>query len=87
MMVEKHLSDGLISYMRDVDTTFRNDFETSEMRQLFLENVFREIEGCELKLIVKKSTSSILENLVSSMSPKHLLQLLKVGLICYQSNI
>jgi len=79
-----HLGNtSIISYLRDVDTTFRNDFDTDEMKRLFLENVFEEIAGHELNLIVKKSTSYILENFVSSASAEHLLQLLKVGSVFF----
>ena len=77
-MASKSFSDNLVPYLRQVDTTFRNKFETDDMKKLFLDNVFDEIMGRELNLIVRKATSGIMENLVASASAENTFQLLKV---------
>ena len=79
MTMVSQLNESIISYLRDVDTIFQNGFESDELKQLFLNNVFSEIAENEFKLFVKKSTSVILEKLISSASTEHLLQLLEVS--------
>ena len=73
------VKEDVVPYLRQADTSFHNGFETEELRQIFLHNVFEEISGRELKLIQMKSTSYILEKFVAAASTKNLLQLLKVS--------
>lgn len=72
--------ESLAPYLRQAITTFHNGFETEEMKNIFLDNVFDEISGNELKIMLMKSTTCIMEKLVDHASENNLCQIFKV---CY----
>lgn len=54
------------------DTLKANSFENDEERQLFIENVYKEAEGKELKLACSQSCSRMLEGLILASSAEQL---------------
>jgi len=70
---------SLVPYLRQADATFQNGFDDDQMRTLFIDNVFEEIKGYEIKLSVMKSSSFIIEQFVEAASASTTLQLIKVG--------
>ena len=74
---------NLAPYLRQAITTFHNGFDSEEMKKIFLDNVFDEISGNELKIMLMKSTTCIMEKLVTAASVENLLQLFKVMHIYY----
>ncbi|EPE35329.1 ARM repeat-containing protein [Glarea lozoyensis ATCC 20868] len=65
------LEDEEQEYFRRADELLElNDFPTTEERDLFLENVFREAEGKELKIACSQSCSRLMERLILLSSTK-----------------
>jgi nucleolar protein 9 len=65
------LEDEEQEYFRRADELLElNDFPTAEERDLFLENVFREAEGKELKIACSQSCSRLMERLILLSSTK-----------------
>ena len=59
------LEDEEQEYFRRADELLElNDFPTAEERDLFLDNVFREAEGKELKIACSQSCSRLMERLI-----------------------
>jgi hypothetical protein len=64
------------AYFKRIEAMFElNQFETPEEKELFIESVWREAEGKELKLACSQSCSRILERMIKASRPKHLKQL------------
>ncbi|KAI9834229.1 MAG: hypothetical protein M1819_003067 [Sarea resinae] len=60
-------------YFRRADEMLElNQFTTPEERVLFLENVYREVEGKELKVANSQSCSRLMERLIMLSTPKQL---------------
>lgn len=72
------LADDEQEYFRRADEMLElNQFPTSEDRDLFLESVFREAQGKELKLASSQSCSRLMERLIqlsTTKQKKHLFQ-------------
>ena len=57
-------------YFREAYNTLKsNSFKDDEERQLFIDNVYTEVEGKELKLACSQSCSRMLEGLILASSP------------------
>ena len=57
-------------YFREAYNTLKsNSFQDDEERQLFIDNVYKEAEGKELKLACSQSCSRMLEGLILASSP------------------
>jgi nucleolar protein 9 len=72
------LEDQEQEYFRRADELLElNDFPSSEEREIFLQNVYKEAQGKELKLASSQSCSRLMERLVllsSTRQKKHLFQ-------------
>ena len=70
---------SIFKYFREADETFCNGFEDLDMQGIFLDNVFEEIKGHELKFCFIKSTSFIMDKFIESSSLMNAQQILKVA--------
>ena len=70
---------SVFKYFREADETFCNGFEDDDMKSIFLDNVFEEISGHELKFCFIKSTSFIMDKFIEASSLKNIQQILKVS--------
>ena len=60
-------------YFREAYNTLKgNSFPNDEERQLFVDNVYKEAEGKELKLACSQSCSRMLEGLILASSPEQI---------------
>nr|XP_039261355.1 nucleolar protein 9-like [Styela clava] len=64
MGLEEDSHRSMMSYLRQADETFRNGFETEEMKQIFLKNTFEGISGSEISFCMQKSFSFVLEQMI-----------------------
>nr|CAB3264397.1 nucleolar protein 9 [Phallusia mammillata] len=71
------LDSGVLAYLRQADATYRNGFDDDEMKQVFLEGVFEEIQGSEVKLSLMKSTCFVIEQFVEQAQAEQLVQILQ----------
>nr|OQO18346.1 hypothetical protein B0A51_15504 [Rachicladosporium sp. CCFEE 5018] len=67
------LDDDEQEYFKNADQMLElNQFEDAESRQLFLENVWREADGKELKIANSQSCSRLMERLIQLSTPTQL---------------
>lgn len=70
------LDDEEQEYFRRADDMLEaNQFADPEERQLFLDNVWKEADGKELKMACSQSSSRLLERLISLSTPSQLKRL------------
>lgn len=67
------LDDDEQEYFKHADQMLElNQFDDAEQRQLFLENVWREADGKELKIANSQSCSRLMERLIQLSTPTQL---------------
>jgi len=67
------LDEDTVSYFKRVENVIQeDDFDDEESKQLFLENVFTQIEGNELALCCNQAMSRVLERLIEFFNDKQL---------------
>ncbi|RKP06773.1 armadillo-type protein [Thamnocephalis sphaerospora] len=72
------ISEALMEYLNGVKDVLDSDqLQEDEDRQIFLRNVYTEIDGQELKLLGDPISSVVLEKLFLASSPEQVLQMLR----------
>ncbi|XP_052062783.1 nucleolar protein 9-like [Mytilus californianus] len=74
---KERVDENTINYYRRVTETLNEGFSTDEDRELFLDNVFNQLEEDGPKVCRLASTSRVLEKLIQDAQNKNILQLLK----------
>ncbi|CAG2251425.1 NOP9 [Mytilus edulis] len=74
---KERVDENTINYYRRVTETLNEGFSTDEDRELFLDNVFNQLEEDGPKVCRLASTSRVLEKLILDAQDKNILQLLK----------
>ena len=73
------LDDADQEYFKRADTLLElNQFENADERDLFVENVFKEAKGKELKIANSQSCSRLMERLIQMSTPKQLKALFQI---------
>lgn len=75
---KERVDENTINYYKRVTETLNEGFACNEDRELFLDNVFNQLEDDGPKVCRLASTSRVLEKLISDAQEKNILQLLKV---------
>lgn len=68
---------NVLTFIRQSDATFRNGFESEEMKEAFISSVFDYIQGYEKKLSYMKSCSFIMDSFIQYASGSHIAKFFK----------